>query len=305
MFKTLEVTTAASVTRLAAAAQVRTDLSLSAEEIDDDYLARVIDFCSEEISTYLRRGVDEEEKITLGRETIREIFYEFGSMRSIMLARRPIGQITSIREGTTAAISRLVSNTDGAITSGDKTFTSADGPGSVEFTNSHVAKQIVVTGAGADGGDLTTTIASVTSGTEVELTDAAATTVADASYTVENPAFVFVVRKQRGEIIKRSGGVSVPFFVDPVTVIYTAGWLLPGEDGRNLPSAIEQACVLYCRKKIDQMQEGEDFSGTLRETSIEGVGSFKFGNSFGLDKGYGLPLEVRAILDRYFDPVMA
>lgn len=63
--------------------------------------------------------------------------------------------------------------TDGAITATDTTLTSADGP----FTSDDVGKLIYVVGAGAGGGDLQTTIASYTSPTEVELTDAAGTTV--------------------------------------------------------------------------------------------------------------------------------
>lgn len=305
MFTTLEVTGAAAVTRLATVAQVRSDLSLAESKIDDAYLGRVIDFCSEEIATYLRRGVDEEEKITLGRETIRETFYNFSRFDRIILGRRPVGAIISIKEGGGAAILRVIGNTDGAISSGGTTFVSAGGPGSGDFTNSYVGKAITIAGAGASGADLTTTVAGVTSATEIELTDAAATTVSDATYTVENPAFAYIVRKQRGEIIKRSGLSGVPFYSEPLTIVYTAGWLLPGETGRNLPAAIEQACVLYCRKKIDQLQEGEDFSGTLQESSIDGVGSFKFSSSYGLEKGFGLPLEVRAVLDRYFEPVMA
>lgn len=62
---------------------------------------------------------------------------------------------------------------DGAITASDATLTSASGP----FTGAMVGNPIVVNGAGAGGIPLSTTIASYTSATEVELTDAASTTV--------------------------------------------------------------------------------------------------------------------------------
>lgn len=65
---------------------------------------------------------------------------------------------------------------DGAITSADATFTSA----SATFTIDDVGKVMHIEGAGASGGYLTTTIASFTSATEVELTDTASTTVTGA-----------------------------------------------------------------------------------------------------------------------------
>lgn len=79
-----------------------------------------------------------------------------------------------------------LSGTDGAISSSDNTFTSAGGPDGVAFTSSFVGQQIIVEGAGSGGADLETTIASYTSGTEVELTDAASTTVSGATFRVSN-----------------------------------------------------------------------------------------------------------------------
>lgn len=66
----------------------------------------------------------------------------------------------------------------GAITSGDNTLTDS----SATFTSDDVGKTIVVVGAGAAGAALTTTIASRNSGTSVELTAAASTTVTSATY---------------------------------------------------------------------------------------------------------------------------
>lgn len=74
------------------------------------------------------------------------------------------------------AIPDLIEVTDGAITASDNTFTSASGG----FGTDRVGQFIYVAGAGAAGVALITTIASVTSPTEVELTDAASTTVAGA-----------------------------------------------------------------------------------------------------------------------------
>jgi len=68
--------------------------------------------------------------------------------------------------------------TDGAISIGDTTLTCTT---SAPFDSSMVGFKIIVEGAGALGADLETTIASFTSTTEVELTDAAGTTVTGAT----------------------------------------------------------------------------------------------------------------------------
>lgn len=73
----------------------------------------------------------------------------------------------------------------GAITSSDSTFVGAN----ARFTSANVGATIIVGGAGAAGVNLTTTIASVTSKTTVELTDAASTTVSGAEwfcYTIDD-----------------------------------------------------------------------------------------------------------------------
>jgi len=68
---------------------------------------------------------------------------------------------------------------DGSVTNADKTFTSA----TASFTSADVGKVITIQGAGGTNIDLTTTIASVTSATEVELTDAAGATVDTVRFT--------------------------------------------------------------------------------------------------------------------------
>lgn len=68
---------------------------------------------------------------------------------------------------------------DGAITASDATFTSA----SAAFVAGDVGKLIKVGAAGAAGATLITTIASINSGTSVELTATAGTSVTGANYT--------------------------------------------------------------------------------------------------------------------------
>lgn len=65
---------------------------------------------------------------------------------------------------------------DAAITATETTLTSASDP----WTNDDAGRVIIVRGAGAGGADLRTTIASVTAAGEVELADAASTTVTGA-----------------------------------------------------------------------------------------------------------------------------
>lgn len=299
MFKTLEVTTAASSTALTTLAQLKADGGY--DDSQDTLLTRVIEICSNEIALYLRDGHSEDVDVTLGRETIKEIFYEVPaySNGSLYLSRTPVADITSIRE-LNSTITRLVSNTDGVAVLSDNTFTSAGGPGGNPFTASYVGKTITITGAGAAGADLTTTVASFTSATEVELTDAPSTSVDPATWSIENPAFNYVVKKQSGQIIRRNGVSVTPFLTQPVTVIYTAGWLLPDSASRNLPYALEDACILYARKKVDQLQEGQDFSGALTGASVDGVGNFQFADSSMRGaRGSGIPYEVRAIIDKF------
>lgn len=69
---------------------------------------------------------------------------------------------------------------DAATTSGDNTLTSA----TAAFTSEDVGRQVTVTGAGAGGNDLITTIATVTDASTVELTDPAGTTVAGADLSI-------------------------------------------------------------------------------------------------------------------------
>lgn len=76
------------------------------------------------------------------------------------------------------AIGDWIDHRDGAITSSTTTLTSAK----AAFVAADVGKIITVKGAGAAGVNLNTTIASINSGTSVELADAASTTVSSAVY---------------------------------------------------------------------------------------------------------------------------
>ena len=58
----------------------------------------------------------------------------------------------------------------------------------------------------------------------------------------------------------------------PVTVDYVAGWLLPGQPGRDLPQVVEDVCVDMCVE--DYFARGRDPG--IRNESTDGVGVIRY-----------------------------
>lgn len=56
------------------------------------------------------------------------------------------------------------------------------------------------------------------------------------------------------------------------TVTYVAGWRLPGEDGRDLPAAYEEAAIMT----VVGMARSAGRDPTLRGVTTDGVGSYQF-----------------------------
>ena len=79
------------------------------------------------------------------------------------------------------------SGTGGAIYAGDYTLTDAG----ASFVAGDVDKNITISGAGLNGGDLETKIMAVNSGTSIELRDKAQTTVSAANYTYGLASYVY------------------------------------------------------------------------------------------------------------------
>jgi len=203
MYKSLEVVTAAVETKLTTLDRLKTDLSLTQET--DAFLNSVIDLASAEISAYLNQGADDEAKASIARQTVKEVLYGATGHRLIYLSRFPIGEITSIQENT-SLVARQITGADAVMTALDNTLTAAG----ASFSETLAGKAITVTGAGAAGADLVTTVASRTSDTELELTDAAGTTVSSAAYAIDNPAFLYRVNKGHGTIAKYMGNSLAP-----------------------------------------------------------------------------------------------
>lgn len=299
MRSVLNVTTAASTTNLTTLAQLKTDLGLG--DSLDTFYQRVIDLASDEICVYLGRDWSDSGGISFGRETVQETFYDVSMPLELKLGRFPIASITSVVENSRTT-ARLVTGSDGAITATETTFASAG----ASFTDSYVGKAITVTGAGASGADLTTTIASVTDDTTIELTDAASTTVASANYEIDNPAFNYVIKKANGLLYKVVGSALSQFSGNIITVNYISGWLLPGETGRNLPYGIEDACILLCQYKISQLQSSASFGSGLKSVDIDDFGKVEFADSSSSSGGQNsMPFDVRSMLARYLQPTFA
>jgi uncharacterized phiE125 gp8 family phage protein len=76
-----------------------------------------------------------------------------------------------------------------------------------------------------------------------------------------------------------------------IVVAYTAGFLLPGESGRNLPHDIERAAIML----VAHYYSTDAQSHSLRRETIDGIGSTeRFAPS-----SSGLPIEVEALIERY------
>jgi len=113
----------------------------------------------------------------------------------------------------------------------------------------------------------------------------------------------YIVKKSNGQIMKHKSGHPVAILA-PLIITYTAGWVLPGDEGRNLPYAIENACILQVQQKLSQTQTGTDIGGPLKAVDIDGFGSFQFSDQ-STSKENALSYEIRTMLSRFKLPVFA
>lgn len=298
-FRNLAVTTPAAVSALTTLSQLKADLGLG-DDLDVFY-QRVIDIASDEISVYLGREADDNGAVSLGRETVQESFYQLRTPSRLILGRFPVAKVISVVENG-ATVLRVISRSDGVIASGGTTLQSAG----ATFTDLLIGQSITIYGAGASSGDLTTTVASVTNETTLDVSDAAGTAIASGgTYEINNPAFNYIIKKSNGSIHKIVGGTLTPFYGETVTVNYVSGWLLPGQTGRNLPLGIEDACILLCQHKILQLKSSANFADELKSVDIEGLGKVEFGESTSNERAKAIPFEVRDVLNRYVQPTFA
>lgn len=82
--------------------------------------------------------------------------------------------------------------------------------------------------------------------------------------------------------------------VGRVVVEYTAGYVLPGEEGRTLPHDLERAALSL----IKSLWFARDRDPLVRSDSVEGIGTTTY-QTGGFRTGAGLPPDVEGLLARY------
>lgn len=122
--------------------------------------------------------------------------------------------------------------------------------------------------------------------------------------TIVNPDWPFFVWKSSGRLERLdSAGAPTPFTAKVVTVVYKAGWLLPGADGANLPEDIQSACLRLCSRLLDQTVGGEG-GGAIKSESFPGIAAFTYETARTEWSG-GLPADIAAGLAHYKRKVIA
>lgn len=100
--------------------------------------------------------------------------------------------------------------------------------------------------------------------------------------------------KQDGTLTRLSNGIPIRWADTTIVVIYIAGWVMPGQSGRNLPYSIEAAAFDYIKmvraaQTRDPMVKSENIPGVLETEYWVG--------QLGADGS--LPPSVASRLDRY------
>lgn len=95
-----------------------------------------------------------------------------------------------------------------------------------------------------------------------------------------------------GIVYRLRGGAPASWGCGRVQVTYRAGWSLPGAPDRDLPSDIEQACLLF----VSALFYGQGRDPLLRSWATEGVGSASFVANSAME---ALPPQAIALLEPY------
>jgi hypothetical protein len=252
----LTVTAAASVTALTTLAAVKAEMRIT-DTSQDAYLTSRIDDASAMIADHCNR--------VFARETVTEVFRPRRMRHEpLMLARTPVIAINAVLE-------------DGdIIAGGSNTIVVWSANGGV----------VTLAGGGALPTDPPATPGSLwDNGGMVCITDGSAPAPAVAVYEVDTSAG-FVWR------LDADGDDRVPWFAERVSISYDAGWVLPGLTGRNLPAAVERACVLT----VAAWASARGRDPLLRSEAVEGVGSSSW---IATDNTGALPPQAVDALARY------
>lgn len=80
------------------------------------------------------------------------------------------------------------------------------------------------------------------------------------------------IDQKSGLLHRVAGGCLIGWPHGAIEVTYTAGFILPGESGRNLPTMVERATVLICAALIS----GRTRDPLIKSEAVEGVGRTDF-----------------------------
>jgi hypothetical protein len=94
--------------------------------------------------------------------------------------------------------------------------------------------------------------------------------VADGSTLVEGTDFE--VDFAAGLVYRLAGDARCSWRASKVSIAYTAGWLLPSQDGSSLPGDVQQVCI----DRVVRMRGGRGRDPNVRSESTDGVDSVSY-----------------------------
>jgi hypothetical protein len=77
---------------------------------------------------------------------------------------------------------------------------------------------------------------------------------------------------ESGILRRLSGSCEIPWYCGVIEIEYTAGYLMPGEDGANLPSDLELAAI----RALSFNMSRNSINPVVRSETVEGVGSITY-----------------------------
>ena len=118
--------------------------------------------------------------------------------------------------------------------------------------------------------------------------------------TVLDPASDFEIDYDVGQITRLdAAGYPRSWPTGQLTVVYTAGYLLPADGGRNLPQEIEDAVIDITRARFNAINRDP----ALKSVSVPDVATETYFS--GADMVEGISDYAKALLDNYRAPVVA
>ena len=117
------------------------------------------------------------------------------------------------------------------------------------------------------------------------------TSVEEAGTVLDAAAYEMDV--ELGALTRLSGGAPSFWAVGKIVITYVAGWLLPGDEGRNLPPEIEDAVIELVKASVF----GRSRDPAIKSEQADGIDSVTY--FFGTPGEGPMPASVVMKLDRY------